>query len=456
MKNYAVRIVLALSMAGVSTIASVANDGGVTLPEDVMPQLRPLIEQAMRQSPRVLERNLDLAQSEADWYMVRAASLPNVGGYAMYQLQQEKRADAIYENGALKDVSARADRYYYVFSITQPVWQWGALEASRKIARIDRELAAINYGEAYRALAAEIRAAYMGLILSKTGVRNASHILRMAQENLSRQQARYSANQITYGQIMQDQLQLDDASLAERRARADFDFTLGAFRALTGNDQFSEADIPDAIADVPQAPTVDTVVASSLVESCDSIRAAEKSVTRAKLGLIGPRFNLYPKLSAIAGATRDEFSRDINMYNKYQTDTWYVGAQINWTMFDGFSTKGQKLAAYTRLRRAEQRLVGLRESLGRGLDRERQNVGFTWEAYQNAKMRLRMAREQVDHIQDQLKRGEASQAQADTAQSAMNTQLFSTQAALAAHFSANVQYLSSRGMDPLGKSVVQH
>jgi outer membrane protein TolC len=204
------------------------------------------------------------------------------------------------------------------------------------------------------------------------------------------------------------------------------------FRALTGNDQFSEADIPDAIADVPQAPTVDTVVASSLVESSDSIRAAEKSVTRAKLGLIGPRFNLYPKLSAIAGATRDEYNRDINMYNKYQTDTWYVGAQVNWTMFDGFSTKGQKLAAYTRLRRAEQRLSGLRESMARGLERERQNVGFTWEAYQNAKMRLRMAREQVDHIQDLLKRGEASQAQVDAAQSAMNVQMLNTQSALAA------------------------
>jgi len=421
-----------------------------------MPQLRPLIEQAMRQSPRVLERNLDLAQSEADWYIARSASLPNIGGYAQYQLQREKRADAVYENGELKDVSSRTDKYYYSFSVTQPIWQWGALEASRKIARIDRALVAINYGEAYRALAAEIRANYLGLILSKTAVRNAGHVLRMAQENLARQQARYSANQITYGQIMQDQLQLDDASLAERRARADLDYALGAFRALTGDNEFSEAVIPDAIADVPQAPSVATVVASSLVESSDSIQAAEKAVARAKLGLVGPRFNLFPKVSAIAGATRDEYSRDINMYNKYQTDTWYVGAQINWTIFDGFNTKGQKLAAYTRLRRAEQRLSSLRESFPRGLERERLNVGFTWEAYQNAKMRLRMAREQVEHVQDLLKRGEASQAQVDTAQSAMNAQLLVTQSALAAHFGANTQYLSSQGLDPLGKPAVQH
>ena len=447
---------MAISMAGVPFFSMASSDEGVILPEDVMPQLRPLLEQAMRQSPRIIEQNLNLAQGEADWYMARAASLPHASGYAQYQLQREGRANAIYQDGKYKDSTSTNDKYYYTMTVSQAVWQWGALEASRKIAKIDRELAAINYAEAYRALAIEIRASYLNLILAKTNVRNSGHVLRMAKENLARQQARYSANQITYGQIMEDQLQLDDASLAERRARADFDFALGAFRALVGDGQFPESSIPDAIADAQHAPSIAEVVASSLVEDSEVVHGAEKTVARAKLGLIGPRFNLYPKLSAIAGFSRDEINRDINLYNKYQIDTWYVGAQVNWTIFDGFSTKGQKLAAYTRLRRAEMRLADLHTTMARRLERERLNVSFTWEAYQNAKMRLRMAREQIDYIADQLKRGEASQTQVDRAQSAMNTQLLSTQAALAAHFSANTQYLSSRGLDPLGKPAVQN
>ncbi|HNY41407.1 MAG TPA: TolC family protein [Bryobacteraceae bacterium] len=439
---------MSLSLVGMPLIATATNDGGVTLPEDVMPQLRPLIEQAMRQSPRMLEKNLDLAQNKADGYMARAASLPNIGGYAQYQWQREKRLDS--------PNTTNNDKYYYNFAINQPVWHWGALEASRKIARIDHELAVINYAEAYRVLAAEIRQSYLGLILSKTGVRNAGHVLSMAQENLARQQSRYSANQITYGQIMLEQLKLDDASLAERRARADFDFALGTFRALIGDSQFAESDIPETIADVPQPPAAAGVVASSVAESCGSIRAAEKAVARAKLGLIAPRFNLFPKLSALAGVSRDELTRDVNLYNKYQVDTWYVGAQINWTLFDGFSTRGQKLAAYTRLRRAERQLDNLRGTLALSLERDWRNVGFTWEAYQNAKMRLRMAREELDHMRDLLKRGEASQEQAATSMANMNLQLFYTQAALAAHFNANVQYLSSQGLDPLGKAAVQH
>lgn len=436
-------------MGTVQTMTAGTDAGGVTLPEDVIPQLRPLLEQAMRQSPRMLERNLDLAQADADGYMARSSSLPNAGGSTSYQWQKEKRLGS-------PSITSNNERFYYNASINQAVWHWGALEAARKISRIDRDLAQMNYGEAYRALAAEIRSAYLGLVLAKLSVRNSDHLLRMAQDNMTRQQARYSANQITYGQVMNDQLRLDEASLAARRARADLDFTLGSFRSLIGDTQFSETDIPDTIAEVPQAPAVATVVASSAVDASETINIAEKEVAKAKLGLIGPRYNLFPKFGVMAGVSRDEISRNLNLYDKYQIDTWYVGGQVSWTVFDGFSTKGQKLAAYTRLRRAERKLATLRESLGRGLERDRLNVGFTWEAYQNSKMRLRMAREGLDHVRDQLARGEAAQAQVDEAQNSLNTQTYFTQAALAGHLNANVQYLSSQGMDPLGKAAVQH
>ena len=69
---------------------------------------------------------------------------------------------------------------------------------------------------------------------------------------------------------------------------------------------------------------------------------------------------------------------------------------------------------------------------------------------------LRMAREQVEYMLDLLARGEVSQDRVDVARAAMNTQLYNTQSALAAHFGAAVQYLSSKGLDPLGKPAVKH
>ncbi len=449
MKKKLVSVFSALLLAGATQVTAADSDAtGLTMPEEVMPQLRALLEQAMRQSPRVLDRNLDLAQAEADGYMARAASLPSASGYGTYQWQREKRLGVA--------ETSNTDKLYYDVSVRQAVWHWGALEASRKIARIDLELANRNYAEAYRALAAEIRSTYLNLVVAKIAVRNADHSMRLAQDTLTRQQARYSANQITYGVIMQDQLRMDEASLSARRTRADLEAALSSFRSLIGDGQFSEADIPELIAEVSQAPVAPELVASSAVEAAESISIAEKEVARAKLGLVGPKYNLYPKLGVLAGVNRDEVKRDIVLYNKYQIDAWYVGLQVTWTIFDGFSTKGQKLAAYTRLRRAERKLESMREIVARGLERERANLGFTWDAYQIAKMRLRMSREGFDFVRDKATRGEASQEQVDQAQGNLNSTLYSAQAALAAYLNASVQYLSSRGMDPLGKPAVQH
>ena len=449
MKTLLTSAFLSLVLTGASPVRAVGADtGGVVLPEEVMPQLRPLLETALRQSPRVLERNLDLAQSEADTYMARASSLPSVAGYASYQVQREKRVET--------EGTSNNEKLYYNFAVNQAVWHWGALEAARKIARIDRELALIHYGEAYRALAGEIRSSYLGLILGKLGLRNAEHLQRLAEENLKRQRTRYEAKQVTYGEIVQGQLLVDETSLSARRARVDFDFALAAFRALIGDAGFGEDAIPDAIPDVPQAPDVVSVVANSLLDSHETIRAAEKEVAKAKLGRVGPRFNLYPKVSLVAGVSRDEITRDIVMNTKYQVDTWYAGAQVNWALFDGFSTKGLKLAALTRLRRAENRLANLRESLGRTLERERLNIGFTWDAYQLAKTRLEMARGGRDYARYQLDRGEASQEEVDQAQSNLNLYMYAAQLALVNYFTANVQYLSSQGLDPLAKPAVQH
>ncbi len=444
-------ILLLVSAAGAH--AAGAGEGNVQLPEDVLPQLKPLLEQAMRQSPRVLERNLDLQQAEADAYVARSASLPYAGGGVTYQGQRERQVNS--NSGAASDIrTTKGDRMYYNFAVTQAVWQWGALEASRRMSRIDQDLAQMNYGEAYRGLAAEIRAAYLGLVLQKMATRNAELDHRLAQENLSRQQARYSANQITYGEIMIQQLRLDEASLAMRRAKSELEFALSAFRSLCGDASFAEADIPDAIGDISQAPQVSPVAASSATDLSPAVQMAEKEVAKAKLGVVAPRFALFPKVGLVAGLVRDELSRDIVERKKYQADTLYAGVQVNWTIFDGYAARGQLLAARTRLSRAERRLSALREAETRVLDRERVAVGFTWDAYQVAQMRLRMAREGLAHQNEEAGRGLVSQEQVDAAQSHVFVSQYSAQAALAAHLNAAVHYLSSRGMDPVVRSAV--
>jgi outer membrane protein TolC len=437
-----------ITLATTGACAAGGVDEKVQLPEDVLPQLKPLLERAMQQSPKVLERNLDLVLAEADGYVARSSSLPSVGGYAQYQLQKEKLIDGTGWNNK--------DKLGYNFSINQSVWQWGALEATRKISRIDRDLAKKNYSEAFRVLAGEVRSAYLGLVLNKMVVRNAELTFRLAQGNLARQQARYSANQVTYGEIMTHQLRVDEASLAMRRAKADLVFLLDSFRSMCGDVALTEAEIPEAIGDITEAPAVAPVVASSAIDDSAEVKIVEMEVEKAKLARVGPRYALYPKLGLTAGISRDQYTQpqDKGTY-RYQADTAFIGTVVNWNLFDGLSSKGQRLAALTRLRRAEQKLVSSRLVVARKLARASDNVGFTWDSYQVAKMHLRMASEGLTHQREEAGRGLVSQEQIDAAQGNVFSHQYYAQAALAAHLSAVVEYLSSKGADPVARVGVQ-
>ncbi len=457
MKTLLTSAFLSLVLTGASPVRAVGADtGGVVLPEEVMPQLRPLLETALRQSPRVLERNLDLAGARAEGYVARSTSWPRAGGYLQYQAQRETRADVY--NSTTKtygDATSLNEKFYYNFSVTQPVWEWGTLAAARRISRIDEDLAQLRHVEAYGALAAEIRANYLALILAKIAVRNADHARQMAEENLVRDQARLDEKQVTGGVVAGSQLRVDETTLAAKRAQADLDYLLGNFCLLCGISDLAVAEIPDQIADLSTGPVLPDPPAAGEPDNAQ-IQAAEKEVEKCRLGLVAPRFALFPKFALVAGVSRDEINRDLDAYKKYQTNTWYGGAQVNWTIFDGFGTKGRRLAAYTRLRRAELRLTSLRATAVRDRGREAQNLGFAWEAYRIAKRRHLGAIGGHSYVQQLANRGEASQTDVDSALHTMNVQQYASQQALAAYLNACVRYVSARDMDPLGKPPVQY
>lgn len=429
----------------------------VILPEDVVPQLRPLLEAAMRQSPRILERQLDLAGSRADGYVARSTSWPRAGGYLQYQGQQETRANVY--NSTTKtygDATSLNEKLYYNFSVTQPVWEWGALAAARRISRIEEDLAQLNYGEAYRSLAGEIRANYLALILAKLAVRNAHNARQRAEETLARDLVRLEEKQVTEGVVGASRMRVDETTLAAKRSQADLEYLIGNFCLLCGISDLAVADIPDQIADIPTEPALPESGAGDDGSVSVPIRAAELEVQKCKLGLVAPRFALFPKLALVAGVSRDEINRDLDAYKKYQTNTWYGGAQINWTIFDGFSAKGRRLAAYTRLRRAELRLANMRATSVRDRSREAQNVAFAWETYSLALRRYKGAIGGYSYTQQLADRGEASQTQVDAALDSMNMQQYAAQQALAAYLNTCVKYVSERGLDPMGKPAVQH
>ncbi|HYD84791.1 MAG TPA: TolC family protein, partial [Opitutus sp.] len=128
--------------------------------ESFFPGLKPLLEQAVRQSPRMIARSAAEALAANSLTVVRAEQLPKIGGYVNY-------LPANYEQRKDKEGTNLTQKSAYAVNLTQPIYHWGALRDGTRIAELQQQSALGSTIETYRLLVGEIRACYLQLILKK-------------------------------------------------------------------------------------------------------------------------------------------------------------------------------------------------------------------------------------------------------------------------------------------------
>lgn len=415
--------------------------------EELIPQLRPVLDAALAQSPRLVARADDLREARLRQDISSARLYPNAGGsLTWYAWQREERLDL--------DEARDTKKLAYNFSITQPLWHWGALRADSHIGKIGYEIAKRNYREAYRFLALDVRSAYLGLILSKMNVRHAAFNEKLARDNYARQEERLRANLITEGDMAVHQLRIDEAVLAVRQAEADLDFALRDFRRLTGLERFSIDDIPAAVPVLEKVPDLVTPRANSGYLSSIELEISALRLEQQKLSLRIAQTALRPRFNALVGISRDEVSYSSNLFNRYQVDTVYAGFTVQWSIWDGFAARANTRIARDRVRRAERERAEMLETLRNIADREASRVDFAWQNFQHANTRYYLALGNVDFLRKEFATGTGTQEQLDSAQAAANRAEFQQQLAFVQYLNAAAVYASTMNADPALDSLV--
>jgi outer membrane protein TolC len=433
----------------ISPVGAQSSERPIIVPraEELLPQLRPVLQAALSQSPRLVGRADDLREARLRQDINSARLYPNIGGSLTWNpVQREERLDL--------DQARTTAKLYYNFSVTQPLWHWGALRADSHIGKIGYEIAKRNYRDAYRYLALDVRSAYLGLILSKMSVRNARFAEKLARDNYTRQEERLRANLITEGDMAVHQLRVDEAVLAVRQAESDLDFALRDFRQLTGLERFSADDVPETVPVLEAVPALATPRDNSGYLSSLDLEISALRIEQQKLSLRIARVALRPRFNAHVGVSRDEVSYSSDLFNRFQVDTAYAGFTLQWSIWDGFSSRANTRIAYDRLRRYERERGELLENVRTIADREASRVDFAWQAYQNAHTRYRFALGNVDFLRKEFESGTATQEQLDAAQAEANRAEFMQQLAFIQYLNAAAVYASTMNADPALDSLV--
>jgi len=343
------------------------------LPEQLFPDLKQIIADAVQQSPRMLALSLNQEIAEADRIQSRSGMLPSVGGSFTASLTRDDRE-------GIEDTLS-TEKIYYNFSVSQPLFHWGERRNNARIGEINKRIADRNYGEAYRLLVQEIRTTYLQLILVKGRVEEARFNLGQAEEVLRVTEERLSRRVISESEAFQPRIAVDQARLYADRTADSFEELKRRFAALTGRQAPADASIPNEIPPVDTATAqIDRLLASFVgrpepltVEALtlrDQIQSAE-------LSYANQRTRLLPKFSLVAGISQDEQSYTIDPSLKYGLRSLYAGVSVSWTMFDGFATRAGKRSALARLRQAEFNLKRYTESINGDVQRNARQLTFS-------------------------------------------------------------------------------
>lgn len=396
---------LAVPLLAISlrVLAPAAED--IVTPERLFPQLDVILKQTVAQSPRMVNRALDLEMSEQDRIAARAALLPFVGGSYRLVEARDTRSDLVDPTNVAKQ--------YYDFSLSQPLFHWGERKNTARMGEIRNQIAKGQYRDAYRLLANEVRTLYLTLVLDKVRTKRMDFYRDYAVNQQKLAEAKLAKKVIAEGQMFNIRLEADRAKITAEQTRFNFENDKASFARLTGGTLLKDEDIPDDIPPVPaQADAVQRLLAGFLSQKDPATAEAEvyrQSMQIEKLNFANAKTRLRPKFTLLVGTSQDEQSYKVSTTQKYKVQSYYGGVSVGWTIFDGFATGASLRSYHAKLRQMENEYRSLTERLATQAQNQAQSLGFSVRLASISDELYQAARNGLAKREDDFRRGVISE-----------------------------------------------
>jgi len=256
----------------------------------------------------------------------------------------------------------------YTVEASRPLYYWGAIDATKKLALLKEQISQTQAIIAYAKLCVDIRKAYYELIAQK------AHVTLYARETESAARRVEKARQLlatgTGYPVKVHQLDsvFQRLQLQEAEAQNVYEFNVGEFRRLSGALDFDQNDVPDYVVmprvDIDQmraqfegfrkAGFFDTAVnkvASLQQDAIDNQMIINDANQK-------PNFNLG--VGVTQGPYQDNSTRTGGIY--FQT-VIFAGITGTWNLFDNYQTSDNDRSLHAQRHYVDAELAGSRDQL---------------------------------------------------------------------------------------------
>ncbi|MES2694996.1 MAG: TolC family protein [Verrucomicrobiota bacterium] len=355
------RAVLTLfSLVSLSFLRAQTESVAGTMPEDYLPQLKPILARAMQLSPDRVVKLLEIEHQEARVIIARAPQLPQVGGSFRYGITESAITRA-----ASEDSKSSGSGFFYDASANQAIYHWGALKNAADIERLRLLITRKDTVRASRDLAVLLRKMYLSLVIQKAQLLAGRRALRLLDDELAVLAIRLEQGFTSPASVEGRKLDRREQQLAVDRVEADFAADRRRLSRLAGLPQLlGEEDVPATLAKPSYSePTTAQMTAKLLRENAQSTLEYEIYDLRVRAALKQEKIEavrLFPKFGAnVSYSLQNNTSVEAGRTNQEAVRVQSASVGGNWPIFDGFATKGAKREALVARRLAEfQRTTG--------------------------------------------------------------------------------------------------
>ncbi len=415
--------------------------------EDLFPELKSIMQQALAQSPQMILRNIEIAQNDGNYVQVRSILLPSIGTGASYNVS----GAAVSSNSS---VSSTSSGLYYSLSIGQPIFRWGTLKAQKDAAKIQLDIARKDYAEGYRTLALTLRSQYLALITKKQAKANAQFSQRQAAAFLALEEDKLRNGQASGSQVTLLRLQAEESALAAERAAEELAVSKRYFLRQAGLTELSDESIPAEIPAVNFDPADSQALLRRFLahewEDNTTLQIARSQVKIAALNYKVAQYRLFPMFSLAASVSQSNSTQaSLNSVSQVSVLSEYYGVSMSWSVFDGFATRGAKIGARANQRFYDRQLQTQTDQLlDQAMSLERQ-VSFAYRALKLAQIRTELSAAALNAMQEDAKTGLISRAAFEAATGAHNQTRLQMLNQRADFLSRWAEFVSTLGHDPV-------
>jgi outer membrane protein len=306
------------------------------------------INLALKQNQTILRAQKDVEATEGVVIQTRAIALPKLGLAGDYGAVQGSDIDQFDQGGtnAIKFGATQAWRTQ--LKLMQSIYEGGRMVSAFRSARLTRERSLLDYQTAVVDIVLLVKVAYYDVLLAQQQIIVQEASVELLSRELADTTKRFDAGTVPRFNVLRAEVEVANARPKLIRARNSFRIAKNNLALLLGFRIPKESfeDIPLNLSGKLEAEPFDIQLPQAIalaMEKRTELRARRKEQALRQEDIVNAKAGYRPSLQAFAGydAHSPQFGGDlIDQYHG-----WLAGVQLNWSLFDGFYTRGKVMQA---------------------------------------------------------------------------------------------------------------